>query len=86
MCGLSRACPPDHYAVHISSGAANVVGPKICFDGKMYVCEMVAAELTEGWKCEWPWKTEPYLYLNSIMSHVLNNVGPGLNIVVVNGE
>ncbi|XP_078025127.1 protein FAM3C [Epinephelus lanceolatus] len=55
-CSLSRACPPDHFALHIRSGAANIVGPKICFDGKI------------------------------IMSHVLNNVGPGLNIVVVNGE
>ncbi|XP_069003624.1 protein FAM3C [Embiotoca jacksoni] len=55
-CSLSKACPVDHYALHIWSGAANVVGPKICFNGKI------------------------------IMSHVLNNVGPGLNIVVVNGE
>ncbi|XP_018542039.1 protein FAM3D isoform X1 [Lates calcarifer] len=55
-CSLSRVCPPDHFALYIRSGAANVVGPKICFDGKI------------------------------IMSHVLNNVGPGLNIVVVNGE
>ncbi|XP_040890711.1 protein FAM3C [Toxotes jaculatrix] len=55
-CSLSRVCPPDHFALHLRSGAANVVGPKICFDGKI------------------------------IMSHVLNNVGPGLNIVVVNGE
>ncbi|KAE8298486.1 Protein FAM3C Interleukin-like EMT inducer Precursor [Larimichthys crocea] len=55
-CSLSKACPPDHFSLHIKSGAANVVGPKICFEGK------------------------------TIMSHVLNNVGPGLNIVVVNGE
>ncbi|XP_032370544.1 protein FAM3C [Etheostoma spectabile] len=55
-CSLSGVCPPDHFALRISSGAANVVGPKICFDGKI------------------------------IMSHVLNNVGPGLNIVVLNGE
>ncbi|XP_041800413.1 protein FAM3C isoform X2 [Chelmon rostratus] len=53
-CSLSRVCPPDHFALHIRSGSANVVGPKICFEGKI------------------------------IMSHVLNNVGPGLNIVVVN--
>ncbi|KAM9800737.1 protein FAM3C-like [Syngnathus typhle] len=56
QCNLSRNCPPDHFAIHMQSGAANVVGPKICFDGKI------------------------------IMSHVLNNVGPGLNIVVVNSE
>uniref|UniRef100_A0A3P8T9U6 FAM3 metabolism regulating signaling molecule D n=1 Tax=Amphiprion percula TaxID=161767 RepID=A0A3P8T9U6_AMPPE len=55
-CRLSRLCPPQHFALHIRSGAANVVGPNICFDGKI------------------------------IMSHVLNNVGPGLNIVVVNGD
>uniref|UniRef100_A0A672IB46 ILEI/PANDER domain-containing protein n=1 Tax=Salarias fasciatus TaxID=181472 RepID=A0A672IB46_SALFA len=51
-CGLSAVCPSDRFAVHIRSGAANIVGPKICFDGK------------------------------TIMSHVLNNVGPGLNVVV----
>ncbi|XP_047204495.1 protein FAM3C isoform X3 [Girardinichthys multiradiatus] len=53
---LSTVCPPDYFPFKIQSGAANVVGPKICFDGK------------------------------NIMSHILNNVGPGLNIVVVNGE
>ncbi|XP_077459827.1 protein FAM3C isoform X2 [Stigmatopora argus] len=55
-CDLSRRCPHDHFAMHVRSGAANVVGPKICFDGKI------------------------------IMSHILNNVGPGLNIVIVNSE
>lgn len=55
-CDVSRVCPPDHFALQIRSGAANTVGPKICFEGKI------------------------------IMSYVLNNVGPGLNIVVVNGE
>ncbi|XP_044204675.1 protein FAM3C [Thunnus albacares] len=55
-CGLSGICPPDHFAIHIRSGAANVVGPHICFEGKI------------------------------IMAHLLNNVGPGLNIVVINGE
>ncbi|KAL6112035.1 uncharacterized protein ACO6RY_08881 [Pungitius sinensis] len=55
-CSLSRVCPSDHFALRITSGAANVVGPKICFDGKI------------------------------IMSNVLNNVGPGLNIVLVNGR
>ncbi|XP_068451170.1 protein FAM3C [Clinocottus analis] len=55
-CSLARVCPSDHFALRISSGAANVVGPKICFDGKI------------------------------IMSNALNNVGPGLNIVVVNGK
>lgn len=55
-CSLSRVCPPDSYAFHIWSGAANIVGPKICFDGKI------------------------------IMSHVFNNIGPGINIVVINDE
>ncbi|KAM8915774.1 protein FAM3C [Spinachia spinachia] len=55
-CSLSTVCPPDHFALQITSGAATVVGPKICFDGK------------------------------TIMSTVLNNVGPGLNIVLVNGR
>ncbi|XP_056292680.1 protein FAM3C [Pseudoliparis swirei] len=55
-CSLTRVCPSDHFALQIISGAANVVGPKICFDGKI------------------------------IMSNVMNNVGPGLNIVVVNGK
>ncbi|XP_041836259.1 protein FAM3C isoform X2 [Melanotaenia boesemani] len=55
-CNLSKSCPHNHFAFGIASGAANVVGPKICFDGR------------------------------NIMSHVLNNVGPGLNVVVVNGE
>ncbi|XP_054473681.1 protein FAM3C [Anoplopoma fimbria] len=55
-CSLTSVCPSDHLALKISSGAANVVGPKICFDGKI------------------------------IMSNVLNNVGPGLNIVVVDGK
>nr|XP_061813487.1 protein FAM3C-like [Nerophis lumbriciformis] len=55
-CNLSKRCPPNHFAMRVRSGAANVVGPKICFDGKI------------------------------IMSHIMNNVGPGLNIVVVNSE
>ncbi|XP_062301150.1 protein FAM3C [Scomber scombrus] len=55
-CGLSKICPPNHFALHIKSGAANVVGPRICFEGKI------------------------------IIGHMLNNVGPGLNIAVINGE
>ncbi|KAG7493450.1 FAM3C-like [Solea senegalensis] len=54
-CNLSEACPDDSFAFRIRSGAANIVGPTVCFDGKI------------------------------AMSHVLNNVGPGLNIVLVNG-
>ncbi|XP_056130762.1 protein FAM3C [Lampris incognitus] len=55
-CSLSRSCPLDHFAFHITSGAADVVGPKICVEGKV------------------------------IMSSVLNNVGPGLNMALVNGQ
>lgn len=55
-CSLSKNCPIDHFAFQIKSGAATVVGPKICFDG------------------------------NIVMSGVMNNVGPGLNLVLVNGE
>ncbi|XP_056886163.1 protein FAM3C [Takifugu flavidus] len=55
-CRLSKVCPPDHFAMRLTSGAADVVGPQICFEGKI------------------------------IMSHVLNNVGPGLNIAVIDGE
>ncbi|KAK6319467.1 hypothetical protein J4Q44_G00106780 [Coregonus suidteri] len=55
-CSLSKNCPIDHFAFQIRSGAATVVGPKICFDG------------------------------NIVMSGVMNNVGPGLNLVLVNGE
>ncbi|KAF7662939.1 hypothetical protein LDENG_00223590 [Lucifuga dentata] len=55
-CDLSESCSPDHFALRIRSGAANIIGPTICVDGKI------------------------------IMSHVLNNVGSGLNIVQVNGE
>lgn len=55
-CSLETKCLEDSFEVHIKSGAANVVGPTICFNGQ------------------------------TVMSHVMNNVGPGLNIVVVNGE
>lgn len=56
LCNLVKKCSPDSYAVRIKSGAANVVGPTICFNGQ------------------------------NVMSHVMNNVGIGLNIVVVNRE
>ncbi|CAL8381720.1 unnamed protein product [Boreogadus saida] len=32
-CDLSKDCPLSHYALRIKSGAANAVGPSICFDG-----------------------------------------------------
>ncbi|KAJ0068798.1 hypothetical protein NL108_010876 [Boleophthalmus pectinirostris] len=55
-CDLSRNCPVGNFALRIKSGAANVVGPSICFEGQ------------------------------TVLSHINNNVGPGLNFAVVNGE
>ncbi|NXI64206.1 FAM3D protein, partial [Anseranas semipalmata] len=34
-CGNQRSCPTDHFAFKIISGAANVVGPSICFDDEI---------------------------------------------------
>ncbi|XP_062827291.1 protein FAM3A isoform X1 [Anolis carolinensis] len=34
-CGLPRACPEHTLAFRITSGAANVIGPKICLEDKM---------------------------------------------------
>ncbi|NXS79312.1 FAM3C protein, partial [Erpornis zantholeuca] len=31
-CGIAKACPEKHFAFKMSSGAANVVGPKICVE------------------------------------------------------
>lgn len=31
-CGISKACPEKHFAFKMASGAANVVGPKICVE------------------------------------------------------
>ncbi|KFQ14036.1 Protein FAM3D, partial [Leptosomus discolor] len=31
-CGNQKSCPQDHFAFKIISGAANVVGPSICFN------------------------------------------------------
>ncbi|KAM4747102.1 protein FAM3C [Rhinophrynus dorsalis] len=31
-CGISKICPEKHFAFKMSSGAANVVGPKICVE------------------------------------------------------
>ncbi|XP_036725855.1 protein FAM3D isoform X2 [Balaenoptera musculus] len=33
-CGLSKSCPDNFFAFKISSGAANVVGPSMCFEGQ----------------------------------------------------
>ncbi|XP_061920839.1 protein FAM3C isoform X2 [Entelurus aequoreus] len=34
-CGLSKACPDGHFAFKMASGAASVVGPKICLEDKL---------------------------------------------------
>ncbi|KAE8583319.1 hypothetical protein XENTR_v10020482 [Xenopus tropicalis] len=34
-CGLPRPCPEKHFAFRVVSGAANVIGPKICLEDKM---------------------------------------------------
>ncbi|XP_078137727.1 protein FAM3C [Sander vitreus] len=34
-CGLSKSCPLGHFAFKITSGAASVVGPRICLEDKL---------------------------------------------------
>ncbi|CAK6961324.1 protein FAM3C isoform X1 [Scomber scombrus] len=34
-CGLSKACPVGHFAFKMTSGAASVVGPRICLEDKL---------------------------------------------------
>ncbi|XP_005997358.1 protein FAM3A [Latimeria chalumnae] len=34
-CGLPMPCPEQHFAFRITSGAANVIGPKICLEDKI---------------------------------------------------
>ncbi|GAB0202308.1 protein FAM3A [Grus japonensis] len=34
-CGLPRPCPPSHFAFRLVSGAANVIGPKICLEDRV---------------------------------------------------
>uniref|UniRef100_A0A3B3T5K9 FAM3 metabolism regulating signaling molecule A n=1 Tax=Paramormyrops kingsleyae TaxID=1676925 RepID=A0A3B3T5K9_9TELE len=36
-CGLSAPCPAKHLAFRLTSGAANVIGPKICLEDKILV-------------------------------------------------
>lgn len=55
-CGISKACPEMHFAFKMASGAANVVGPKVCIEDTI------------------------------VMSGVKNNVGRGINIVLVDGK
>ncbi|XP_078517636.1 protein FAM3D isoform X2 [Lissotriton helveticus] len=34
-CGIDKQCPENYYAFRIISGAANVVGPSMCFEDKI---------------------------------------------------
>ncbi|XP_053551927.1 protein FAM3A isoform X2 [Bombina bombina] len=34
-CSLPQPCPEKHFAIRVVSGAANVIGPKICLEDKM---------------------------------------------------
>ncbi|XP_054480438.1 protein FAM3C isoform X2 [Anoplopoma fimbria] len=34
-CGLSKSCPVGHFAFRMASGAASVVGPRICLEDKL---------------------------------------------------
>ncbi|XP_015815372.1 protein FAM3C isoform X1 [Nothobranchius furzeri] len=34
-CGLSKACPAGHFAFKVTSGAASVVGPRMCLEDKL---------------------------------------------------
>ncbi|XP_067346678.1 protein FAM3C isoform X2 [Channa argus] len=34
-CGLSRPCPLGHFSFKVASGAASVVGPRICLEDKL---------------------------------------------------
>ncbi|XP_060932653.1 protein FAM3C [Limanda limanda] len=34
-CGISKSCPPKHFAFKMASGAASVVGPKMCLEDKI---------------------------------------------------
>lgn len=34
-CGLSKMCPPGHFAFKITSGAASVVGPRMCLEDRL---------------------------------------------------
>lgn len=36
-CGLPQPCPEEHLAFRMVSGAANVIGPKICLEDRISV-------------------------------------------------
>ncbi|XP_016135263.1 protein FAM3C-like isoform X1 [Sinocyclocheilus grahami] len=36
-CGLPKPCPGNDYTFKIYSGATNIIGPRICFEGKIII-------------------------------------------------
>lgn len=44
-CGLSKLCPAGHFAFKIASGAASVVGPKMCLEDKLWVKRRISQTL-----------------------------------------
>lgn len=44
-CGLTAPCPPKHLAFRLVSGAANVIGPKICLEDKMWDSKLSSSSL-----------------------------------------
>ncbi|NXN07156.1 FAM3A protein, partial [Indicator maculatus] len=39
-CGLPRPCPTGHFAFRLLSGAANVIGPKICLEDRLLMSSL----------------------------------------------
>uniref|UniRef100_A0A8C5PJ01 FAM3 metabolism regulating signaling molecule A n=1 Tax=Leptobrachium leishanense TaxID=445787 RepID=A0A8C5PJ01_9ANUR len=40
-CGLHQPCPEKHFAFRLVTGAANVIGPKICLEDKMLMSSVI---------------------------------------------
>uniref|UniRef100_A0A6I8P385 FAM3 metabolism regulating signaling molecule A n=1 Tax=Ornithorhynchus anatinus TaxID=9258 RepID=A0A6I8P385_ORNAN len=60
-CGLPQPCPEQHFAFRMVSGAANVIGPKICLEDRMLMSSVknnvgrgLNIALVNG-KCPRPW-------------------------------
>lgn len=97
-CGLPQPCPEEHLAFRIVSGAANVIGPKICLEDKMWAYGLGSGRGTWGHVCKgqglmgymrkryliWPQKI--FCPPARLMSSIKDNVGRGLNIALVNGK
>ncbi|KAB0388688.1 hypothetical protein E2I00_004534, partial [Balaenoptera physalus] len=46
-CGLPQPCPEEHLAFRMVSGAANVIGPKICLEDR--IGELIEARAFDMW-------------------------------------